>query len=160
MTKPNNKRNGTQPVQWMSLILLLSVLITGCGPDFKSQCNTVSETLWETINKRRLMDKNRTEILDEAENSVKLSAKLRTLDIRDSKLKKLVKSTATAFDEVAEANRKLAQYSDEDGTLSYYTERQQKQKQNAIVTQHKQANGKIRESVDQMGNHCDFYISF
>ena len=154
-TQPN-KNSWEHLTPLTPVVLLLSLLITGCGPDLRSQCKNIQKTIFEAQNQRQLGTQDRAAMLKNADNNEKLSATLQTLDIQDNKLKKSVKNLATGFKEVATATRSRAEIADADGTSSYYEhDTQQQQQHNSVLAQEQRASSKVQTSMEQISIHCN-----
>lgn len=156
MSQKITKNNRKQLIPPVAPVLLLSMLMAGCGPDLRSQCKKIQKAFFEGQNQRQLGTLDQAAMLKNAENYEKLSATFQTLNVQDNTLKKSVKGLATAFEEVAAATRSRAQISKADGTTSYLANDTQAQQQhNSVLAQEKRAYSKVQTSMEQIGIHCN-----
>lgn len=156
MNQKVKKNHPHQHFTWAAPILLLSVLMTGCGPDLRSQCKKVQKAFFDGQNQRQLGTLDRAAMLENAKNYDKLSTTFQTIDVQDGTLKKSVKELSTALKEVATAIRSRAEISGADGTTSFYSGDTQAQKQNdSVLAKEMRAYSKVQSSMEQIGIHCN-----
>ncbi|WP_299413983.1 hypothetical protein [Acaryochloris sp. IP29b_bin.148] len=156
MSQQYTKSNPKQLISWTAPLLLLSILMTGCGPDLRSQCKKVQKAYFDGQKQGPLGTIDQAAMLKNAENYEKLSSTFQTLNVQDNTLKKSVKDLATAFKEVAAATRSRAQISDADGTTSFYAnDTQGEQQYKSILAQEQRAYSKVQTSMEQVGIHCN-----
>lgn len=135
--------------------LLLSMLISGCGPDLRSQCKKIQKVFFDGQKQKQLGVVDQATMLKNAESYEKLSATFQSLQVQDNTLKKSVQDLATAFKEVAAATRSRAQISDADGTSSYLANDSQAQQHNSVLAQEQRAYSNVQTSMEQIGIHCN-----
>lgn len=156
MNQKVNKNNQKHRFTWAASVLLLSVLMTGCGPDLRTQCKKVQKAFFDGQNQRQLGSIDRAAMLENAKNHEKLSATFQTIKVQDGTLKKSVKELSVALKEVATAIRSRAEISDADGISRVNSgDTQAQQKQNSVRAKETRAYSKVQTSMEQIGIHCN-----
>ena len=156
MSKQTSKTSWKRLSSLTPVVLLLSLLVTGCGPDLRTQCKKIQKTVFAAQNQGQLGTQDRAAMLKNADNYETLSKTLQTLDVQDNKLKKSVKNLSAAFKEVAISTRSRAQIADEDGVSSYYEDdTEQQQQHTSMLAQEQRASSKVQTSMEQIGIHCN-----
>ncbi|WP_299413982.1 hypothetical protein [Acaryochloris sp. IP29b_bin.148] len=124
-----------QVLPWLS-VTAISVLITGCGPSLKSQCQKLGQAHNTTFNKSMSLKKPGSLVYDHEQEKQKAklwtesSEKIAKLKLSDSKLKKIQAELVAAHQQVGEKTREAAD----------------------LIPPHNQVNDALGDQIDQVRN--------
>lgn len=140
----------------ISIIVLLGLVLTGCGPSRKAQCLDLFDTIQAADDRRVLGDPSRAAILETAQVYETLAAELQTLELRDNTLVDYRDQFVDGYQAIAQAMRDRAEVVDEDGTYGYIAgDTASEQTFNTLQANERRAHNRVITTLELYSSYCD-----
>lgn len=146
----------TAPWQAFSGLLLLSILLVGCGPSKLSQCKEILSITYAAQKNRQLGTQDQATTQANADNYGRLAQTLIQHKVSDRRLKRHVMALAESYRELEATMHQRVTLMDANGSLSYsHSDVQKRTAIEGSTAREQQAYQAIGRSSDQLYVYCN-----